>query len=49
MIEGLQEATTEEEAEDAIPKPVPDAVVSRAGDLWVLGEHRVICADSVSG
>jgi DNA modification methylase len=26
--------------------PVPDTPVSRAGDLWLLGEHRIICGDS---
>lgn len=26
--------------------PVPVAPVSRLGDLWILGEHRVLCGDS---
>jgi hypothetical protein len=32
-------------AEDEIP-PVPAAPASRPGDLWLLGRHRVLCADS---
>lgn len=31
--------------EDEVP-PVSDDVVSRAGDLWLLGGHRIICGDS---
>src|SRR5712692_7046355 len=31
-------------AEDEIP-PVPIAPVSRPGDLWLLGPHRVLCGD----
>lgn len=32
-------------AEDDVP-PVPEAPVTRTGDLWVLGEHRLLCGDS---
>jgi DNA modification methylase len=30
---------------DDIPEP-PDEAVTRAGDLWTLGNHRLLCADS---
>ena len=30
---------------DAIPAP-PDDPITQPGDLWVLGEHRLLCADS---
>jgi DNA modification methylase len=32
--------------EDAVPDTVGDDV-TRSGDLWVLGEHRLLCADAI--
>ena len=31
--------------EDVIPEP-PANPVSRLGDLWLLGDHRLLCGDS---
>ncbi len=32
---------------DDVPEP-PDAAVTQPGDLWVLGNHRLLCGDSAS-
>ena len=32
---------------DELPEP-PESPVSRPGDLWLLGEHRLLCGDSTS-
>ena len=47
LLAGL-EATEEGEADDdAIPETSPDvAPVSRPGDIWQLGLHRIMCGDS---
>ncbi|MCC6228463.1 MAG: ParB N-terminal domain-containing protein [Phycisphaerales bacterium] len=31
--------------EDEVPEP-PDAATTKPGDLWVLGQHRLLCGDS---
>ena len=38
------EAATDE-TEDEVPDP-PDDPVSRPGDLWILGNHRLLCGDA---
>jgi DNA modification methylase len=45
-IDGLLAIPEEEEA-NAVP-PVPENPVSRSGDLWICGKHRILCGDSTS-
>ncbi len=37
----------DDEDVDAVPEP-PDAAVTRKGDVWTLGDHRLMCGDSSS-
>jgi DNA modification methylase len=34
-----------EVTEDEVPEPLAEPI-TKAGDLWILGEHRVLCGDS---
>jgi DNA modification methylase len=44
-FEALEPPTDPEQREDEVPE-VPDQPVSRVGDLWLVGEHRILCGDS---
>jgi len=41
----LQHGNELEEDSDKVPD-LPENPIAREGDLWVLGEHRVLCADA---
>ncbi len=32
---------------DSVPQP-PDQAVTQVGDLWIMGEHRLLCGDAVN-
>ncbi len=44
-IDGLL-AIPDEERANAVPA-VPETAVSRVGDLWICGKHRVLCGDAL--
>jgi DNA modification methylase len=46
-LEQLLGAPDAIEGEDEVPD-VPDTPVSRAGDLWLVGRHRLLCGDATS-
>lgn len=41
---GVQEGLTDP---DDVPEP-PDVAITQPGDLWILGNHRLLCGDSSS-
>ena len=43
----LMEQTKPEVEEDEVPE-VPAEAITKPGDLWLLGEHRLLCGDSTS-
>jgi DNA modification methylase len=47
LLTELPDLAQELTDEDAIPEPLEEPV-SRRGDLWVLGNHRLLCGDSAS-
>ena len=47
LIEAARQADAEPDAGDAIPDERPGPAVSRTGDIWSLGLHRVICGSAL--
>jgi len=46
-IDNVLFGDSEEKSEEAVPQS-PAEPVSRLGDLWTLGQHRVLCGDATS-
>jgi len=48
LLDDLQRSTGETTPDvDEVPEP-PDIPVTRRGDLWVMGGHRLLCADAAA-
>ena len=45
LLPEIEELPPEDADADAVPEPPVDAV-SKPGDVWLLGKHRVMCGDS---
>ena len=48
LLSELEAGESLEAQEDEGPDEVPDTPVSRRGDLWILGSHRLLCGDATS-
>jgi DNA modification methylase len=46
MILDAASPPTNNTADDEIPDVTPNRIVSKPNDLWILGEHRLICGDA---
>lgn len=51
LITGLSEALHDDDVKDPddVPEiPEPEEVITQTGDLWLLGNHRLLCGDSTN-
>lgn len=46
-VDALFERADENAAPEEIPKPNDAHIISEPGDIWVLGQHRLICGDAL--
>jgi DNA modification methylase len=46
LIEGLAPEETGNPKDDVLPDLDPHQPVTRAGDVWVMGNHRLVCGDA---
>jgi len=46
LLEGLNFLEEQEEKQDDVPEATDIPPFSRYGDLWILGEHRLLCGDA---
>jgi DNA modification methylase len=48
LIEGLSPASGELDPADVLPETTASTQVTKSGDLWLLGRHRVYCGNSLN-
>jgi hypothetical protein len=46
LMEDIIDAQSGTETEDEVPEPADQAPVSELGDIWQLGNHRLVCGDA---
>jgi ParB-like chromosome segregation protein Spo0J len=47
LLPDIEELPPEDADADAVPEP-PAEPITKPGDVWLLGKHRVMCGDSIS-
>ena len=47
QIEGLADGDDQGDDAEQIPEPYTGRPVTKAGDVWVLGDHRVLCGNAL--
>ena len=45
LIDSRKDVARPDDAADLVP-PVRERAISRPGDLWILGDHKLLCADA---
>jgi DNA modification methylase len=45
-IFAVADTTTKHLEDDSIPELTPDSAITKPSDLWILGEHRLLCGDA---
>lgn len=45
-IEAFGEPTSEEKTDDDTVPDTPEEPITKHGDIWILGEHRLLCGDT---
>lgn len=48
LLAELADAEDSEDVDDPGPEEPPETPISKPGDLWVLGHHRLLCGDSTN-
>ncbi len=48
-IDGMLQEIKPSSLEDALPSMEAEPIVTQPGDLWLLGHHRLLCADAKEG
>jgi DNA modification methylase len=46
LLQKLENELPARDIDDQGPEEPPEHPITRAGDLWILGEHRLLCGDS---